>query len=132
MSEEGVRSWIRKAESDLKIARDEMATEEPATDAVCFHLQQCVEKYLKAYLLFRGEEIPRTHNLALLLSRCRRHDPDFQSLVDAGVERLTDYAVNVRYGEEFYLPSLQETREALALAQQVREFVRDRMRGEAS
>ena len=42
-----VRNWILKAESDLKIGRDEMQTEHPATDMVCFHMQQCVEKYLK-------------------------------------------------------------------------------------
>ncbi|MGB9776417.1 MAG: HEPN domain-containing protein [Anaerolineae bacterium] len=56
MTEEALRNWIQKAEGDLKVARDEMATEHPVTDAVCFHLQQ-VEKYLKAYRLSRsGEE----------------------------------------------------------------------------
>ncbi|MFN3763360.1 MAG: HEPN domain-containing protein [Anaerolineae bacterium] len=73
--EEALRNWIRKAESDFKVACDELATEEPATDAVCFHLQQCVEKYLKAYLLSQGAEIPKTHNLALLLARCKGYDP---------------------------------------------------------
>lgn len=51
MSPPSVRAWVRKAESDLKVARDELATLEPATDAVCFHCQQCAEKYLKAYLI---------------------------------------------------------------------------------
>jgi len=35
--------------------RDEMLTDRPATDAVCFHMQQCVEKYLKAFLIFNWE-----------------------------------------------------------------------------
>lgn len=127
MTEETLRNWVRKAESDFKIARDEMATEQPATDAVCFHLQQCVEKYLKAYLLSQGAEIPRTHNLALLVARCRKYDPDFQKLVDMGIDRLTDYAVMVRYGEEFYIPSLQETLDAMDLTRQTREFIREKL-----
>lgn len=86
-----------------------------------------MEKYLKAYLLSRGAEIPRTHNLALLVARCRKYDPDFQKLVDMEIDRLTDYAVMVRYGEEFYIPSLEETQEALILAQQTREFVREKL-----
>lgn len=49
MNEQTVKSWILKAESDLKTAKDELATPKPATDTVCFHAQQCVEKYLKAF-----------------------------------------------------------------------------------
>ena len=47
MNEKTVRAWIAKAESDWKTGRDEMATENPATDTICFHMQQCAEK-LKA------------------------------------------------------------------------------------
>ncbi|MCL6542641.1 MAG: HEPN domain-containing protein, partial [Roseiflexus sp.] len=66
MNEEAVILWIRRAESDLKIGRDELVTEDPATDAICFHMQQCAEKYLKAFLIFHGKEIPRTHDIAFL------------------------------------------------------------------
>lgn len=37
MSGDPVARWIAKAEHDLKIARDEMATEDPVTDMVSFH-----------------------------------------------------------------------------------------------
>ncbi len=42
-----VKNWIARAENDLKIAKDEMQTENPTTDMVCFHAQQCVEKCLQ-------------------------------------------------------------------------------------
>jgi len=42
-------NWIKKAENDLKIGKRELEAEDPATDMVCFHMQQCVEKYLKAF-----------------------------------------------------------------------------------
>ena len=47
-----VKNWILKANNDLKTGKDEMETDEPATDTICFHMQQCVEKYLKGYLSF--------------------------------------------------------------------------------
>lgn len=45
---ESVANWIKKADNDLKIGKDELGTKEPATDGICFHMQQCSEKYLKA------------------------------------------------------------------------------------
>lgn len=37
MNAEYASQWMLKAKSDLKIAEDELKTENPATDAVCFH-----------------------------------------------------------------------------------------------
>lgn len=128
MNEDAVRNWVRKADNDLKIGADEMDTQEPATDIVCFHMQQCCDKYLKAFLIFHGEEYPRTHRLAALLTLCGRIDPAFQDLSELEVDRLTRYATVLRYGEEFYSPTLAETLEAMELAQKLRAFVRDRLR----
>jgi HEPN domain-containing protein len=45
------REWIDKAEGDFATARREIRIRKaPNYDAVCFHAQQCVEKYLKARL----------------------------------------------------------------------------------
>ncbi|MGQ9902307.1 MAG: HEPN domain-containing protein [Fimbriimonadales bacterium] len=122
MNEEAVRLWIRRAESDLKTGKDELATEEPATDTVCFHRQQCAEKYLKAFLVFHGIEVPRTHDIAFIVSKCANIDPNFSDLIQKGVDRLTPYAIDVRYTEEIF-PSLEETKQALELAEQVKAFV---------
>ncbi len=96
MNEDTVRKWIAKAESDLKIGKDEMLTKNPATDAICFHMQQCVEKYLKAFLIFNGKEIRKTHNIAELIKACSEIDAEFKNLFDIGAVELTDYAVEVR------------------------------------
>ena len=129
MNEEAVSIWIRRAESDFKIGKDELATEDPATDAICFHMQQCCEKYLKAFLIFHGEEIPRTHDLALLIDRCSRIDADFGLLRDWGVDRLTNYAVLVRYDAPLF-PTVEEAREAMELTEKVRDFVRRKLKEE--
>lgn len=122
-----VRNWIAKAENDLKIAKDEMNTENPATDAICFHAQQCVEKYLKAYLIFHQKHFKKTHNIAKLIEICKEISEDFDSLYQLGAHNLTDYAVEVRYGEEIYFPTLQEAKEAIEIAEKVKEFVKKKL-----
>ncbi|GIV05077.1 MAG: nucleotidyltransferase [Fimbriimonadales bacterium] len=126
MNEEAVSIWIRRAENDLKIGKDELDTPEPATDAVCFHMQQCVEKYLKAFLVFHGKEFPRSHDITLLLSLCSQVDADFTLLMEWGVDTLTDYAVTVRYEEPIF-PSVEEAKMALDLVEKVRQFVRGKL-----
>lgn len=123
MNEDTVRNWIAKAESDLKIGKDEMTTEKPATDGVCFHMQQCVEKYLKAYLIYCGREFRKTHDIAELIELCSETDSEFKKLQETGAIELTDYAVEIRYGEEFYFPTLDEAKEAIEICEKLKEFV---------
>ncbi|MEO0520366.1 MAG: HEPN domain-containing protein [Cyanobacteria bacterium P01_A01_bin.116] len=45
------QEWVSKAEGDFLTAQRELQAEsKPNYDAVCFHSQQCIEKYLKACL----------------------------------------------------------------------------------
>lgn len=122
-----VGNWIAKAENDLKIAQDEIKTENPATDAICFHAQQCAEKYLKAYLIFNQKHFKKTHNIARLIELCKDISPDYEFLYTINAHSLTDYAVEIRYGEEIYFPPVEESREAIEIAEKVREFVRKKL-----
>jgi HEPN domain-containing protein len=47
------KGWIRKAESDLTSVRRTLASEGPF-DTACFHCQQAIEKFFKAFLAFQG------------------------------------------------------------------------------
>jgi HEPN domain-containing protein len=61
------REWIDKAEGDFATARREIRVRQaPNYDAVCFHAQQCIEKYLKARLQEADLSIGRTRDLAAL------------------------------------------------------------------
>ena len=123
MSGNGISEWIRKAESDLKIGRDEIATESSANDAVCFHMQQCVEKYLKAYLIFNQKEIRRTHDLTELIAFCVEINPEFKTLFEMDADRLTEYAVDMRYPSDSPFPSLEVTGNAIKTAEAAKEFI---------
>ena len=71
MNHEGyIEGWFLKADHDLLAAQKEFSSKEPLTDIICFHCQQCVEKYLKAYLTFHGKKFPKTHVLEDLTFLC--------------------------------------------------------------
>jgi len=65
--------WVTKAEGDFAmVEREARARKSPSYDGLCFHAQQCAEKYLKALLCEAAMEIPRTHDLVALLERLLR------------------------------------------------------------
>lgn len=130
MNEELTNHYIVKAEHDLKTAKDEIITNKPATDTVCFHTQQCAEKYLKAYLVFNGKEITKTlktHNIEVLLVACKEMDDSFNYLIEINAHELTDYAIEARYPDDFYLPSVSESNHAIETAEKVKEFILDKL-----
>lgn len=62
--------WMAKADADLDTAkREAVVVESPNYDAVCFHAQQCAEKYLKTVLVENGLRVPRIHDLEALLNQ---------------------------------------------------------------
>lgn len=92
-----VREWIEKAEEDFRVALSlRRLRRNPAHNAVCFHAQQCVEKYLKAILEKQGEVVRKIHALPVLLDQCAEPYPMLISMRPDMV-RLSVYAVEFRY-----------------------------------
>jgi HEPN domain-containing protein len=90
------REWIKKAEQDYVLAQQAGRSPVPVHDGVCFHCQQCAEKYLKGLLEELGMPVPKTHDLEALLSSLVPHHPTLRSL-RRGLLFLSDFAVDVRY-----------------------------------
>ena len=89
--------WIAKAEGDWRIANREMRVRRGANyDAICFHCQQCAEKYLKAFLQEQTHHIPKIHDLNQLFEHCLPYDGTFELHRDL-LKVLTRYAVEFRY-----------------------------------
>jgi len=128
MNEKRVKEWIILAEGDLKTAKDELSMSKPFTNTVCFHSQQCVEKYLKAYLTFSGRPFRKTHDLTELIQECIELDPEFNIFFEMKVDKLTQYAVDIRYPDEFYFPSFLEAKESIEIAEKVKSFVLEKLK----
>lgn len=117
-----LRGW-----NDLDSARTLRSLKRPGLDVICFHCQQAVEKFLKAWLSLKDTQAPKTHSISEILNICVRFDPEFSRIAHA--DALTPYAVEVRYADDFYMPSEEETEKALELAGQAEAFIREKMIG---
>src|SRR5205085_1044468 len=112
-----------KAENDLKNAAFALKLgEDCPTDTVCFHAQQCVEKYLKALLVTLSIGVPKTHNVRALVALTKQ-----SGQLDLPLEfqdRLTEYATVTRYPGEYEPIPLKEARAAVRTARRVRRDIR--------
>jgi len=116
------REWIAKAENDLKNAAHTLKLgADCPTDTVCFHAQQCVEKYLKAFLVAIKIAFPRTHDIETLVALMPTHAR--ASLTVEQQRRLTDYATVMRYPGPYKPVTLSEAKEAVRLARRVRREI---------
>ncbi len=71
MNGEKVEDWIAKAEENYIVAlREYRHVKRPAYYTVCFNAQQCIEKYLKAFLVKHKRDFRKTHELGELCYRC--------------------------------------------------------------
>jgi HEPN domain-containing protein len=117
-----VREWLAKAANDLLTATHTLKLGRRCpTDTVCFHAQQCAEKCLKALLVLRGIDFPKTHDLEALAARLRNGPKP--ALSPDELARLKRYATVTRYpGAEVI--SYSEARRAVAAARSIRKAVR--------
>jgi HEPN domain-containing protein len=119
-----VWQWIEKAEHDLRNAEHTLTIreEECPFDTVCFHAQQCVEKYLKGWLVSRRLDIPRSHDLVVLLNRALA--AGFRGVSSQDVQPLNRYTIEARYPGDWDPIDRPEAEQAIAMARHIREAVR--------
>lgn len=91
---------IRKAQGDEAILDRLLDEHDIPDDVLGFHVQQAVEKRLKAVLALNEVEYERTHSvsyLTALIEQCGIHLPDCRE----EIEELTPWAVAARYEGTF-------------------------------
>lgn len=122
--EKYIQEWINKANKDIK-AVEKLEKEEDITEIVCFHCQQAVEKYLKALLLSNNEDIQKTHNIDFLLNKCKKYNQELERYIG---NTLSDYAVDLRYPDTAYIPTVEETKEAIELMNKIISVIKETMK----
>ena len=74
------REWVVKAEEDFATAQAlARPRKKPLWGRVGFHIQQCIEKYLKARLNESGTVFSKTHALDQLLNQTVAVEPLWSS-----------------------------------------------------
>ena len=118
-----VSQWLQYGDEDLVLAKHGLSLKSAVPyRLIAYHAQQCAEKHLKAYLVFRRTDFPFTHNLARLIEIAEEVNEWPENFRDA--EELTPYAVTTRYPGEDEPVSAQETIRAIAIAEQTRRIIR--------
>ena len=116
------QEWINKAEGDFATAERELqAQENPNHDAVCFHAQQCAEKYLKARLQEANIFFGKTHDLTTLLDLILPVEAEWAHL-RADLQTLNAFAVSYRYPGDS--ADENEAKEAMTKCREVRLILR--------
>ncbi|MGH7966029.1 MAG: HEPN domain-containing protein [Candidatus Binatia bacterium] len=115
------REWIEKAEEDYRVARRERDAQPPVYTAVCFHAQQCAEKYLKAVLQEQEHPFYRTHDLEALMKLCLSVIPELENYRER-LQWLTVFAVEARY------PGMAARRQDAERCFQIAKSLRTRLR----
>lgn len=117
-----IAEWVQKAEGDFATAlREWRARKNRNYDAVCFRAQQCIEKYLKAFLQKHQVPCPKTHDLVILVKACVPKQPLWAAWITE-MDALTRYAVLFRY------PGESATREDSACTVQIMRRHRKELR----
>lgn len=118
MKEQVVKEWFERGNHDMEVAKILLAKED-YFDVVLFHMHQAVEKYLKGFLIFKGWELKKIHDLETLITEAISFDAEFQRYLNFG-RKLTAF-----YYEERYPPgpitsySKKEVREILEITEEI-------------
>jgi HEPN domain-containing protein len=118
---EYIRNWLFRANEDIAVIQSLSNTNiEYYTSTICFHSQQAVEKFLKAFLIYNDIDFPKTHDLDFLLMECKKIDNSF---IDIELKSLTDFGVSIRYPDDFYVPGVKETKEYMEIAEEIKNLI---------
>ena len=120
--EEQVFKWVEIAEEDLILTNHAFTLSSNIPyRVICYHAQQCAEKYLLAFLVSRLIDFPYTHSIDELVKLCPPELDLMNKLLSTF--KLTNYAVAKRYPGELRKTSKADAVEAVQLAELTKQVL---------
>ena len=115
--------WVELAELDYEAAKWHVQNlpRRGVPNKICFNAQQCIEKYLKAWLQEANLPTPRTHDLNELLDLIVQTRPEWDTW-RTDFSAFDTYAVDARYPGFF--PTGADAEHAVRICENVRQTVR--------
>ena len=119
--------WLAFAQLDLQAAQELVKLDLKFSGIVAYHAQQAAEKSLHAYLIFKENSAPKTHDLSYLIKQCSLFDGDF-IVLSHRVQALEPFSVKTRYPDHFrVIITHVHAQELIDYAAKIVEFVSHRM-----
>jgi HEPN domain-containing protein len=114
----GHNDWLYFAEGDL-VAAKLCLQDNRAYGVIFYHCQQCAEKALKAYIVYRNEPVTRTHDLVYLRELCEQFDSEF-TMLSKDTHVLNPFSQKTRYPENNYsLPDVNYAKQCIEKAYRI-------------
>lgn len=110
-----IQAWLLKAAHNLETAKVVASQLPDYDDTIAFHCQQSIEKSLKGYLVFLDIEFKPVHDLGYLLNLIGTKDDSLDQYFDR-VDRVSRFAVQIRYPDQIIKLSREQILETLELA----------------
>lgn len=115
--------WLRQAEYDLKEAEKCLA--DKSFSYACFFAEQAAQKFLKGFLIAKGERFVNIHAIGELLKAAANFDGILMELLQLG-QKLDRYYLSSRYPDALPDPAIpaesygpDEAREALEISRKI-------------
>jgi HEPN domain-containing protein len=117
------KEWLALAEEDMNMAKSIYSdVKNPSYRLIAFLAQQCAEKYLKGYLIFKNIDFPYSHNIEKLLRLCDGLAKNSSELNSSFL--LTKFAITTRFPGLNKTVTKKEAENAIKIAEKVRDTVR--------
>jgi HEPN domain-containing protein len=117
-----VRQWVEKAEHDLTAAQLLLnAPDNCPYDVVCFHVQQWVEKCMKALLVSLSITFPKTHDLRKLFDLMPDSAKKIFNLEDLLL--VNRYAIDARYPGDYDPIGRRDAQRAVKIAVKLKKKI---------
>lgn len=109
------QSWLKIAKLDLEAVKN-LLTQPQLSAQASFHAQQSAEKALKAFLVWHQVRFQKEHDIRYLGDLALPKDSSLRSAIEKAVD-LNPYAIATRYPEYTDMPTPEDAREALVIAE---------------
>jgi len=86
------KQWFEYAARNLEVAKMMVGHGTEFKNEIAFHVQQCIEKCTKGYLVFHEVRVSKTHKIEDLAKFIAPIDPALLPLF-RGAKRISNYAV---------------------------------------
>ncbi|MDR3020003.1 MAG: HEPN domain-containing protein [Treponema sp.] len=120
METKTILEWFYFADADYDSALILNEAHRKHNEIICFHCQQAAEKYLKAFLCYKGIIPPKIHILETLCALCSEYDSSFNDIAK-DCAYLSPFAVRARYPLEIEITN-SNTVKALETAKKIMGF----------
>ena len=116
-----LKNWLIRANEDIAVINN-LFNSDPSfyASSICYHAQQAVEKFLKAFLVFHSVDFKKTHDVDFLLAECKEIEPNG---FDIDLGSLADFSISLRYPDDFYVPDKKETIKYRDIAIEVKKIM---------